>query len=108
MNPSDLQQLQAHTRAVFSALYVLDVDTLSNEQRARHQQQLAAAHAALVKLENTRIEQLNEAARQQLAALQAGLAHMQAELDGADKPLDVLAAVGDVMDKLVGVVKGVF
>ncbi|MBU1529911.1 MAG: hypothetical protein KKB60_12080 [Gammaproteobacteria bacterium] len=35
------------------------------------------------------------------------LQHMQAELAGAEKPLDVMAAVGGVMDKLVGVVKAV-
>ena len=106
LTTTDLQKLQAQTRTLFSALYVLDVDTLNDAQRAQHQQQLAAAHAALVKLENTRLENLNAQATQQLAALQLGLQHMQAELDGADKPLDVMAAVGGVMDNLVGVVKG--
>lgn len=107
MTTNDLRQLQAQTRAVFSALYVLEVDTLNDAQRTQHQQQLAAAHAALVKLENTRLENLNAQATQQLAALQLGLQHMQAELARAEKPLGVIAAVGGVMDNLVGVVKAV-
>ena len=43
MTPSDFEALQTDVHAVFSALYLIDVDLLSAEERKQHQQVLAVA-----------------------------------------------------------------
>lgn len=108
MNQADLDHLRADARAIFTALYLLDVETLSKPQLELHQQQLAAAHAALVKLENAHIQNLSETALKHWPVLQASLVDLKAKAEQGGKPASIMAALGDGLDKLGAAVKAVF
>jgi len=46
MNPSDFDALQNDVHALFSALYLIDVELLSAEERKQHQQSPTAHREA--------------------------------------------------------------
>lgn len=93
MNQQEFNTLRAHIEQVFAQLYLIDVDTLTIEQRRQHQQSLSAAYLALVNAEHAAFNQLTDDVKTSLASLLALLQRLQQEVSGLPTPHEKLAVV---------------
>jgi len=100
MTPSDFEALQNDVHAVFSALYLIDVDLLSAEERKQHQQVLAAAYLAFVNAENTRYAALSTKAKSELGELAEHVKTMRTQLTELEAPSEQLGLLGKGLDAL--------
>lgn len=105
MNHEELQTVRDQLESVFAALYLIDPDQLTSEQRKQHQQTLAAAYLALVNVENVDYDVLGISARQQLVEMTAGLHAMQQGVSGLATPNEKLVAVSGGLDLLARLAK---
>jgi hypothetical protein len=100
MTPSDFEALQNDVHAVFSALYLIDVDLLSAEERKQHQQVLAAAYLAFVNAENARYTALSTKAKGELGELAGHVKTMRTQLAELEAPSEQLGLLGKGLDVL--------
>lgn len=100
MTPSDFKLLQANVHAVFSALYLIDVDHLSSDERKQHQLALAAAYLAYVNAENARFDELSGSAKSELAELSGHVQTMREGVAGLATPTDKLGVLAKGLDAL--------
>ena len=105
MTPSDFQDLQNNVHAVFSALYLIDVDLLSVEERKQHQQVLAAAYLAFVNAENARYTALSTKAKSELGELAGHVKTMRTQLAELEVPSEQLGLLGKGLDALARLAK---
>lgn len=105
MNSNEFQAVRDQLETVFAALYLIDPDQLSAEQRKQHQQTLSAAYLALVNAENADFDVLSLGARQQLADMTTGLNAMQQGVSGLATPSEKLDAVSDGLGLLARLAK---
>jgi len=105
MTPSDFEALQTDVHAVFSALYLIDVDLLSVEERKQHQQVLAAAYLAFVNAENTRFAALSAHAKNELGELAGYVKTMRTKLAELEAPSEQLGVLGIGLDALARLAK---
>jgi hypothetical protein len=97
---NDFEDLQTNVQAVFSALYLIDVELLSTEQRKQHQQVLAAAYLAFVNAENTRYAALSTKAKSELGELAKHVKTMRTQLTELEAPSEQLSLLGKGLDAL--------
>ncbi len=100
MIPSDFEALQNDVHAVFSALYLIDVELLSAEERKQHQQVLAAAYLAFVNAENARYTALSVKAKSELGVLAGHVKTMRMQLAELEAPSEQLGLLGKGLDAL--------
>jgi len=93
MNEQDFNMLRAHLEQVFAELYLIDIDTLTTEQRRQHQQSLSSAYLALVNAEHAIFSQLTNEVKTSLAALVVCVQRLQQEVSGLPTPHEKLEAV---------------
>ena len=105
MNPSDFDALQNDVHALFSALYLIDVELLSTEERKQHQQVLAAAYLALVNAENARFAALSAHAKNELGELAGHVKTMRTQLAELEAPSEQLGVLGKGLDALARLAK---
>jgi len=103
MNELEFKTLQQNVSSVFAVLYLIDVDTLSTEQRKLHQQALSAAYLALVNAENTHFTQLTVPAKAQLAVLAQHVQRLQQAVSAAPAPHETLLLVAEDLSALARV-----
>lgn len=100
MTPSDFKLLQANVHTVFSALYLIDVDHLSSDERKQHQRALAAAYLAYVNAENARFDELSGSAKSELAELSGHVQTMREGVSGLATPTEKLGVLAKGLDAL--------
>lgn len=100
MTPHDFETLQTDVHVVFSALYLIDVELLSAEQRKEHQQVLAAAYLAFVNAENARYVALSAKAKTELGELASHVKTMRTHLAELEAPSEQLGLLGKGLDVL--------
>lgn len=105
MTPSDFEALQNNVHAVFSALYLIDADQLSTEERKQHQQALSAAYLAFVNAENARFAQLGTKVKKELATLAVHIENMHNRIVKLETPAEQLAVLGEGLDNLARLAK---
>lgn len=105
MTPSDFEALQNDVHAVFSALYLIDVDLLSAEERKQHQQVLAAAYLAFVNAENARFAALSAHAKNELGELAGHVKMMREGVAELEAPSEQLGVLGKGLDALARLAK---
>lgn len=90
MTEQEFNALRTHLEQLFAQLYLIDIDTLSAEQRRQHQLSLSAAYLALVNAEHAKFSQLTDEVKAGLAALLIGLQRLQQEVSGVPTPHEKL------------------
>lgn len=100
MTPSDFHSIQNDVHAVFSALYLIDVDQLSSEQRKQHQQALSAAYLAWVNAENAKFDLLSSQAKTELVQLVGQVRAVRNGVSGLLTPPEKLGVLAQGMDVL--------
>jgi len=100
MTPHDFETLQTDVHAVFSALYLIDVELLSAEERKQHQQVLATAYLAFVNAENARYTALSVKAKSELGVLAGHVKTMRMQLAELEAPSEQLGLLGKGLDAL--------
>jgi len=93
MNEQEFNTLRKNIQQVFAQLYLIDIDTLTVEQRKLHQQSLSAAYLALVNAEHATFSQLAEKTKAQLAGLASVVQRLQQEVSGLSTPHEKLGTL---------------
>jgi len=100
MSNNDLENLQQSVHGVFAALYLVDVETLTLQQKKEHQEALSAAYLAYVKAENLEYAGLAEPLKTQLAELAQRAKSLGEEMNGLAEPQKQLQLAVDNLDGL--------
>lgn len=93
MTEQEFNALRTHLEQLFAQLYLIDIDTLSAEQRRQHQLSLSNTYLALVNVEHAKFSQLTDDVKTGLAALLIGLQRLQQEVSGVPTPHEKLEAM---------------
>ena len=105
MNPSEFHAIQNDVHAVFSALYLIDADQLSSDQRKQHQRALSAAYLAWVSAENARFDLLNSQIKTELVELGGQVRAVREGVSGLVTPPEKLGVLAEGMDVLARLAK---
>lgn len=105
METQDYDDLRRAVEDAFTALYVLDVGSLTAEQREQHQEALGAAYLAVIKLENKQFSELTDQAKKRLNSLADRTIALQQQLAGLKKATETLEIVAGALNLLTSIVK---
>lgn len=105
MEVREYDDLRKAVEDAFTALYVLDVGSLSTEQRKQHQEALGAAYLAVIKLENKQFSDLTDQAKKKLDSLAGRTLALQQQLAGLKKATETLDIVAGALDLLTSIAK---
>jgi hypothetical protein len=105
MNPSEFQSIQNDLHAVFSALYLIDADQLSSDQRKQHQRALSTAYLAWVSAENAQFDLLNSQMKTELQGLVGQVKSIRDGVSGLVTPSEKLSVLADGLDVLARLAK---
>jgi hypothetical protein len=105
MDINEYDNFRKAVEDVFNSLYVVDVGSLTSDERKQHQELLAAAYLAVVRLENKSFSDLTEQANQKLESLSAGILTLQQQLEGLEKVNETLEIIASSLDLLTSVSK---
>lgn len=105
MDTNDYDNLRKAVEDTFTSLYIIDVGSLTPEQRKQHQEALGAAHLAVIQLENKLFAELTDQAKQTLDSLAAGALALQQKLAGFKKAKETLEIVAASLDLLTSITK---
>ncbi|HEX4855482.1 MAG TPA: hypothetical protein VFV28_01635 [Limnobacter sp.] len=100
MSNNELDNLQQSVHGVFAALYLVDVETLTLQQKQQHQQALSAAYLAYVKAENLEYTELAAPLEQQLTELAQRVGNLGKQMAGRTVPQEQLQLAVDNLDGL--------
>lgn len=93
MNEQEFNTLRKNIEQVFAQLYLIDIDTLSTEQRRQHQQSLSAAYLALVNAEHATFSRLTDEVKTSLTTLLVCVQRLQQEVSSLPSPHEKLGVV---------------
>ena len=105
MDINEYDSLRKAVEDAFTALYVLDVGSLTTEQRKQHQEALGAAYLAVIRLENKRFSDLTDQARKKLDSLAGRTLVLQQQLAGLKKATETLAIIASALNLLTSIAK---
>lgn len=105
MNKNEYDSLRKAVEDTFTSLYIVDVGSLTPDQRKRHQEALGATYLAVIRLENSRFSELTDQAKQKLDSLSAGALALQQQLAGLKKAKETLEIVAGALDVLTAIAK---
>ena len=105
MQVSEYDNLRKAVEDTFTALYVLDVGSLTPEQRKQHQEALGAAYLAVIRLENKQFSDLTDQAKKKLDSLADRTSALQQQLAGLKKATETLEIVASALDLLTSIAK---
>jgi hypothetical protein len=105
MKTQEYDDLRRAIEDAFTALYVLDVGSLTTEQRKQHQEALGAAYLAVIKLENKQFSDLTDHAKKKLYSLAGRTFALQQQLAGLKKATETLEIVAGGLDLLTSITK---
>lgn len=105
MNKEDYSALRKAVEDTFTSLYVIDVGSLTPSQRQTHQEALAAAYLAVIRLENKQFSELTAQTLQNLDSLRSSAIATQEQLAGFKKATQTLEVVGGMLDVLATIAK---
>jgi hypothetical protein len=100
MNNTEFENLRKSVEDTFTSLYVIDVSSLSADQRKQHQELLSAAYLAVIRLENRSFENLTNDALSRLGALSARARDLQEQLAGFKNAIETLRIVASALNVL--------
>ena len=95
---TDYQVVRTAIDDAFSALYLIDVTSLSNDQLEQHQKLLTAAQIAVLRMRRNDYKALNEKTKKVLDKLKSRTEKLQDDLAGLKKATAVLKIVGGALD----------
>ncbi|WP_209672718.1 hypothetical protein [Delftia tsuruhatensis] len=105
MTEAEYNAFRTALEDAFIALYVLDVGSLSSDQRLAHQQALSITYLAVVRAENKVLSELTASAKNKLAKIAEATALLQKQLAGLKKATEVLDIVAGALDTLTAITK---
>lgn len=105
MESKEYENLRKAVEDTFTSLYVVDVGSLTPDQRQKHQESLGLAHLAVIRLENKKFSELTEHAKKKLASLSAGALELQKQLAGLKKASETLEIVAGALDIFTSILK---
>jgi thioesterase domain-containing protein len=105
MNKDEYENLRKAVEDTFTSLYVLDVGSLTAEQRNQHQEALGAAYLAVIRLENKRFSELTDQAKNKLEALKDRALALQKQLAGLKRAKETLEIVASALGVLTSIAK---
>ena len=105
MTDADYKAFRTALEDTFIALYILDVGSLSTDQRLVHQQALSIAYLAVVRAENKALAELTASATAKLEKIAEATLALQKQLAGLKKAAEVLKIISGALDTLTSITK---
>jgi hypothetical protein len=105
MTAEEFDTFRRSIEDTFISLYVIDVGSLSLEEKKTHQELLAAAYLAVVRIENKAFNELTKVAIDKLAMLSERTQLLQQKLAGFKKAAETLQIVSGALDVLTAIAK---
>jgi hypothetical protein len=105
MTTAEISQFRKAIEDTFLALYIVDVGSLTADQRKTHQELLGATYLALVRIENKAFNTLTASALQKLPALSASTIQLQSQLAGLKKATETLQLVAGALDVITSIAR---
>jgi hypothetical protein len=105
MTETEYSAFRTTLEETFKALYILDVGSLSSDQRLEHQEALSVAYLAVVRAENKALAELTATAKGKLKKVAGATAALQKQLEGLKKATEVLTIVAGALDTLTAITK---
>lgn len=101
MNKNEYQEMRVAAEDTLKSLYIIDISSLSPEQRKQHQDALAIAYIAVIRLENQNFSDLSEEIIKLLKPLHKKTLALQNELAGLKKVTETLRIVDESLNILI-------
>lgn len=105
MNINQYNEMRAAVEDTFTSLYVIDVGSLTSAQRKKHQNEMAVAYLAVIRLENKIFEELTNEAIKLLEPLHEKTKLLQQQLAGLKKAAETLKIVDASLNVLITIVE---
>lgn len=105
MNNSQYRAFVKSLEDVFAALYLVNVGSLTHEQKVAHQIALNAAYSAMLSAQNAQLQALSDETKLELPVLAAATEKMKDQLAGLQKVGKVLKVVNAGLSVLTSIVK---
>lgn len=105
MNDAEYNAFRASVEDTFTSLYVLDVGSLTPDQRKQHQEALGVAYLAVIRIENKQFAELTAQAIAKLGPLSAATLELQRQLVGLKKATETLQLVSGALNVLASIAK---
>jgi hypothetical protein len=105
MTNSDYSTFRDSVEDIFTTLYVIDVGSLQSDQRKTHQEALAAAYLAVIRIENASFSALADSAKEKLAELSIATTELQRKLAGLKKARETLQLASEALGVLTSITK---
>lgn len=103
-NQAQFDQTREAIEDAFASLYLIDVASLTKEQRQEHSKLLGAAYKAVLQIENAAFESLTRDALKKLPAIHERARSLQDKLAGLKTANQVLTIVAGVANLFADVV----
>lgn len=101
----DYESFRKAVEDAFTSLYVIDVGSLTPEQKEQHQEALGAAYLAVIRLENKQFSELTDKAMKKLDAVSERTLALQQQLFGLKTATETLEIVAGALDLLTSIAK---
>jgi hypothetical protein len=105
MTEEEFDTFRRSVEDTFISLYVIDVGSLTLKEKKTHQELLAAAYLAVVRIENKAFNELTEKAIDRLSMLSERTQALQQQLAGFKKAAETLQIVSGALGVLTAVAK---
>lgn len=105
MTSSEFAAFRDSVEDTFISLYVIDVGSLSKEQRQQHQAALSEVYLALTTLENAVFAEITDRAMAKLDQISGSTLALQKQLAGLKKAAETLRLVSAVLDVFTSIAK---
>lgn len=105
IDDNEFQVMRLDAEAVFAALYLIDTSVLTEQQHEQHQNAMATAYLALMKIENAKFDNLNNNVKHHLKEVASALKALQKGVRGLATPHEKLAFVAEGLGTLAAVAK---
>lgn len=103
MTKTEYEAFRASVEDAFTSLYVIDVGSLTPEQRKKHQEALGAAYLAVIRIENKQFADLTANAIKQLEPLSTSTLKLQEQLAGLKKATETLQIISSALSVLTSI-----
>lgn len=105
MDDGEFEALRVSAEEILKTLYIVDLGSLTADQRKAHQEALSAAYLAVVRIENSALDGLSALARKRLEPLAKSARDLRDQLAGLKKAKEVIAIVAGGINVLASIAK---
>lgn len=105
MTEAEYEAFRASVEDTFTSLYVIDIGSLTPDQRKQHQEALGAAYLAVIRIENKQFADLTDKAIEKLGSLSVSTLELQRQLAGLKKATETLQIVSSALNVFTAIAK---